>query len=91
MEDYIKNIQRQNKRIIVLEHHLDLANKNMIRKNMIVSMHNLDNKIPYINPHYFGDIKITQKNEKITRFIIVGAIESHRRNSNLLIESLKNY
>ena len=92
VEDYIKNIQKQNKKIIVLEHHLDLANNKLLRENKIAVMHNLDNnKFPIdINPHYFGDVKITQKNEDITKFIMVGAIESHRKNSNLIIESLKS-
>ena len=86
VKDYIKNIDKKNKNMIIMEHHLDLVNEKYIKNNQIVVMHNLDkNKFPiYINPHYFGDVKITSKNDNITKFIIVGWIESHRKNFDLL-------
>lgn len=86
VKDYIKNIDKKNKNMIIMEHHLDLVNEKGIKNNKIVVMHNLQpNKFPiYINPHYFGDVKITSKNDNITKFIIVGWIESHRKNFDLL-------
>lgn len=42
-----------------------------------------------VNPHYFGDIKITTKNEGITNFITVGAIKEGKKNSDLIIQSVK--
>lgn len=38
-----------------------------------------------VNPHYFGNVHITPKNE-ITNFITVGAIRSKRKNNNQIID-----
>lgn len=43
-----------------------------------------------MNPHYFGNIKITKKNEVITTFIAVGLIKSKLKNHNLLIDAVKS-
>lgn len=45
-------------------------------------------KAVVVNPHYFGDVKISSKN-KITNFITIGAIKSYRKNSNLIIDAVK--
>ena len=41
-----------------------------------------------VNPHYFGDIKITPKNS-ITNFVMVGAIKPNKKNDNTIIEAVK--
>lgn len=41
-----------------------------------------------VNPHYFGDVKITPKNE-ITNFIMIGAIKPYKKNDNTIIEAVK--
>jgi hypothetical protein len=41
-----------------------------------------------VNPHYFGDVRITAKNSDTTRFITIGAMRSKRRNTQLLIEAV---
>lgn len=41
-----------------------------------------------LNPHYFGEVDITPKND-ITTFIVVGRIASCCRNYDLLIDSMK--
>lgn len=88
---YIRNLNRQNKKIIILEHHLELVNKKLLKKNKIAVINNFNkSEFPiYINPHYFGDINITSKNKEITNFIVIGNIEDKRKNHNLLIESLE--
>ena len=40
-----------------------------------------------VNPHYFGDIKITPKNN-ITNFVMVGAIKPYKKNDNTIIEAV---
>ncbi len=40
-----------------------------------------------VNPHVFGDIKITGKNKDKTVFLLVGAARSRRRNQNLLYDA----
>lgn len=46
-------------------------------------------KSTVINPHYFGDVKILPKN-KITNFVMVGAIRPYRKNENTIIEAVKD-
>lgn len=42
-----------------------------------------------VNPHYFGDVKITGKNTDITNFVTVGAIQAKKKNNNLIIDSVQ--
>ena len=88
---YIKNLNSQNEKMMILEHHLDLINKKLLEKNKIAVINNF-NKIEfpiYINPHYFGNINITNKNKDTTIFIVIGNIESKRKNHGLLFKSLE--
>jgi len=41
-----------------------------------------------VNPHYFGTIRATTRNEGLTRFITIGAMRSKRRNTQLLVEAV---
>lgn len=43
-----------------------------------------------VNPHYFGNAKITPKNQDITNFITVGAIRDKRKNNSLIIDAAIN-
>ena len=40
-----------------------------------------------VNPHYFGQVDITPKNE-VTNFVMVGAIKPYKKNDNTIIESV---
>lgn len=42
-----------------------------------------------VNPHYFGNINITPKNDGITNFITIGAIQGKRKNNDLIINAAK--
>lgn len=48
-----------------------------------------DAKSVVVNPHYFGEIKITPKNEEITNFITIGAIQGKRNNNELIINAAR--
>jgi len=48
-----------------------------------------DAKSVVVNPHYFGDVQITEKNE-ITNFITIGALRAKRKNSDMIIDAVKN-
>ncbi|WP_020006081.1 glycosyltransferase family A protein [Brachyspira innocens] len=90
--DYIPNIYKLNKNTIIMEHHIDLINRNLLRKNKkIAIMHNLDEELKenYINPHYFGDFNYKTKNKDITKFIVAGSFSEHRRNYKLLFDSFR--
>ena len=42
-----------------------------------------------VNPHYFGKVKITEKNHDIVNFVTVGAINPKRKNSSTIINAVK--
>lgn len=41
-----------------------------------------------VNPHYFGNISITPKNDT-TNFVMVGAIQAKRKDNGLIVDSVK--
>ncbi|MDO5305707.1 MAG: hypothetical protein Q4E87_09055, partial [bacterium] len=43
-----------------------------------------------VNPHYFGEVKITPKNEKITNFITIGGIQAKKKNNYLIVNNVKS-
>ena len=63
-----------------------LWNKNLIT---LRKLNYKDAKSVVINPHYFGDVKITPKNKEITNFITIGAIQGKRKNNDLIINAAK--
>ena len=44
-------------------------------------------KTTVVNPHYFGDVKITPKNNEIINFITIGTIRNTRKNTNLFVDA----
>lgn len=44
-------------------------------------------KTTVVNPHYFGDVEITPKNNEIINFITIGAIRNKRKNANLFVDA----
>ena len=42
-----------------------------------------------VNPHYFGNVRITPKNSECTNFITIGAIRGKRKNNDLIVDSVK--
>jgi hypothetical protein len=41
-----------------------------------------------VNPHYFGEVEITPKND-VTNFIMIGAIKPYKKNDNTIIEAVR--
>ena len=41
-----------------------------------------------VNPHYFGNINITRKNDT-TNFVVVGAIQAQKKDNGLIVDSVK--
>lgn len=59
----------------------------------LITLRELDyknSKSTVINPHYFGNVKVTTKNKNITNFITIGAIQSKKKNNELIINSVKS-
>ena len=44
-------------------------------------------KTTVVNPHYFGNVEVTPKNNKTINFITIGAIRSSRKNANLFVDA----
>ena len=43
-----------------------------------------------VNPHYFGNVKVTAKNPDIVNFITIGAMRGKRRNTRLMIDAARS-
>ena len=85
--DYINNVIPSDK-IILMEHHLDLLEEENKQKYKMIALPEFCSQagVKMVNSHYFGKTKKQVKN-KITKFIVVGAIEQERKNYNLLISA----
>lgn len=85
--DYL-NFRSQSKKTILLEHHLDLIQKDVPLLDNIMALpvfsHEFETKM--VNTHFFGKFKKHKKNKKI-RFLVIGNIEQQRKNYNLLLTS----
>ena len=92
--DLVKPHHIKNSKIILTEHHIDVMRKTpelfRDKKYVILPDYKLDvEDVDYVfaNPHYFGDFKITPKND-IPVFILAGALEPERRNVKILFDAL---
>ena len=88
---HIPNLLDYRNNLFMIEHHIETANKKLLSEGryiVLAKIPNLNDKFVIANPHYFGNINVTKKN-KTTNFIMVGAIEQYRRNTKLLINSVK--
>lgn len=77
---------------IFVVHHFEYINETGIlsfyNQNRIWSLGNLKNSL-YVNPHYFGNIKIKDKNKR-TKFFITSTRERNYKDLILAAEKLKN-
>ena len=47
------------------------------------------NKFPTLNPHYFGEVTVTPKNDNVVEFVSIGRISKDVRNYEMLISSVE--
>jgi hypothetical protein len=90
--DVFENYKKPKYGYIVMEHHLDRINKDLLLENRVLGItdfNNPNNSLPFVNTNYFGDFKIRKNKNKLTTFISVGAIEGYRRNCSLLVEAVE--
>lgn len=90
--DYIPKLYSLNRNTIIMQHHLDLIDSRLRkREKKVAVMHDLASCYSknYINPHYFGIIKGRPKSSSVVEFIVMGALSEQRRNYVLLFDSLK--
>lgn len=80
--------------VLAVVHHTEHVDSDTCGDIKIITINCVDNnlklKTTVVNPHYFGDIQITNKNLDITKFIVVGNFEKERRNHALLVDAVKN-
>ena len=78
---------KQNFKKLIVFHELNNINKKDILNYNIIVLKKFQNNIPVyeVNPHFFGEYKIHNKS-KITNFIIVGNIQSKRKNFLILFD-----
>lgn len=89
--DYIDEMEMLKNKIIFIDNNFELLDNKLINNRVIIlkSFSKETDKI-FVNPSYFGNVRITQKNTNITKFILVGQLEDKRRDTNLLISSIKD-
>jgi len=92
--DFIPHMNIRQDQLLIVQHHLERLNPLCLNKYKIIILADIlspvseRKNVAVANPHYFGNIKITPKNY-LTNFIIVGSIENHRRNYDLLVSTVK--
>lgn len=90
LHEFLKKIPQGKKENIYLQHHIDRYFEYPSDKQIILANPAKDERLEksVVNAHYFGEVKITPKND-ITTFITIGELSQKRRNCDLLINSVK--
>ena len=88
--DQTFNKKADRKKLFYVEHEIsERVDTNNLPETMITlrKMDYKGAKTVVVNPHYFGEVKITDKNEDVTNFITIGALRAKRKNSSMLVEA----
>lgn len=78
-------------KVFFVDHDIHTATDEGNNKREIITLMkvNYENALStVINPHYFGHINFSSKNN-ITNFIMIGALKAQQRNTDLLVNSVK--
>ncbi|MBQ8635885.1 hypothetical protein IJ425_07015 [bacterium] len=79
-------------KLLLVEHDIKAATDADLLKENIITLREMDYKnakTTAINPHYFGDINITEKNKDITNFLTVGIIRPRKKNNSTIINAVQ--
>ncbi len=77
---------------LFVEHEIKPAVDNGTFDEKFITLRKMDYKNAksvVVNPHYFGDVKITPKNNDTVNFITIGALRAKRKDSHLIIDAVK--
>ena len=77
-------------KLMLVEHDIKSAVDANLWDEKIITLREMDYKNAKsiaINPHYFGDVKITPKNEDIINFLTVGIIRPRKKNNGTIINA----
>ena len=86
------NMFNKNDKILFVEHEVAPAVDNGFWNDDIITLAPIDykdSKSVVVNPNYFGEIK-THKKNKTVNFIVIGALESQRKNFDMLFSAVKS-
>lgn len=91
IQEVYANLPKGQKENIFVQHHIDKMDLNNCTNQIVLANPSGDKRLNshVVNPNYFGEVEITEKNDKIVNFITVGELSEKRRSSKLLIESVK--
>ena len=92
--NFIANEWCDNDKILYILHSLNTIKEFSLKKmakmdKFFVLSYFENNNIRTLNPHYFGDIQITDKNTDTVEFVSVGRIDKDVKNYDLLINTIK--
>lgn len=77
-------------KLFLVEHDIKNAVDNNVLDEKIITLREMDYKgakTIAINPHYFGDVEITPKNEDVVNFLTVGIIRPRKKNNSTIINA----
>ena len=86
------NPKTDKSKIFLVEHEAAHSVDEGTWKNDLITLRKLNYKganSVVVNPHYFGEVKLTQKNNDIVNFVTVGAIQGKRKNNDLIINAVR--
>lgn len=78
-------------KLMLVEHDIKAAVDANLWDEKIITLREMDYKnakTVAINPHYFGDVKITPKNNDIVNFLTVGIIRPRKKNNGTIINAV---
>lgn len=76
--------------VLAVVHEQDVYDNSILSPANCLTLAPLVDNMVMVNPHYFGDVKITAKNQASTHFIVVGAVnERERKNIDILVEAVR--
>ena len=78
-------------KLLLVEHDIKAAVDANLWDEKIITLRKMDYrdaKSIAINPHYFGDVEITPKNEDIINFLTVGIIRPRKKNNGTIINAV---
>lgn len=79
-------------KLFLVEHDIKAAVDANLWNEKIITLREMDYKgakSVAINPHYFGDVKITPKNKDIVNFLTVGIIRPRKKNNSTIINAVQ--
>lgn len=91
IHEYFDDLKSGKKQNIYVQHHIDRINEIPEDKQIILAnpaqIEEYESIV--VNPHYFGNVKITDLNRPRIKFCIIGALENKRKNVDLLFNSIR--